>query len=293
MKRHHKIILGSFSTLVIVSLVVIGILLNGIVVKQNIENAALKAQISELSTSTDNKINEIASEVIITKSSLNEEISSLNANITSTNEQLVRLQDQAGTDFSGIIREVLSSIVIVRTFSSQGSGFFVNGEGYVVTNLHVIQNSNGEVSDVIQIITSDNKANSGTLVGYIQNLDLAVIKTTSGYGHLIMEDSSNVKIGEKVVAIGTPEGLSFSATDGIVSAVGRTGFGTEGSYVQTNAQLNPGNSGGPLINQNGKAIGMNNFKLANSEGIGFALEADKIRLGVNAIGEQILNMTII
>src|SRR3989344_2655945 len=120
MKRHHKIIIGSFSTLVIISLIVIATLLNGIIVKQNLENAALKEQISKLQTSTDDKINEIASEVIKTKKSLGDEIINLNENIDSTNEQLLKIQTEAGVDFSGVINEVMGSVVIIRTFSSQG-----------------------------------------------------------------------------------------------------------------------------------------------------------------------------
>ncbi|PJE81615.1 hypothetical protein COU58_01575 [Candidatus Pacearchaeota archaeon CG10_big_fil_rev_8_21_14_0_10_32_42] len=293
MKRHHKIILGSFSTLVIISIVVIAILLNGIIVKQNLENIALKNQISKLQLSTDNKINEVTTELMITKNSLSDEMLVLNKNMNSTNQQINNLVSQGGEDFSNVILETINSIVIVRTFSSQGSGFFINDEGYLVTNKHVLQDNNGEILEVIQIVTSDNKIHSGTLIGYVESLDLALIKTDLGYNPLILEDSANVKIGEKVIAIGTPEGLSFSVTDGIVSAVGRVGFQTEGSYIQTNAQLNPGNSGGPLINKAGKVIGLNNFKLANSEGIGFALESDKIILGVNAIGNQILNIEII
>jgi len=146
---------------------------------------------------------------------------------------------------------------------------------------------------VIQIVTNDNKFHNAELIGYIKDLDLALIKTDIGSSLLELEKSENVGVGEEVLAIGTPEGLSFSATDGIVSAVNRTGFGTAGSYVQTNAQLNPGNSGGPLINKDGKVIGMNNFKLVNSEGIGFALEADKIKIGVNTISKQLLNETVI
>lgn len=286
MKRHHKIILGSFSTIVLISIIVIAILLNGVIVKQHLENEALKNQISKIQSSTDNKINEVATELIYTRNALNN-------SIDLTNRQISQLKFIGETDFSTIINDTISSVVIVRTFSSQGSGFFVSEEGYIVTNEHVLRDERGEISDVIQIVTSDNKIHPGTLIGYVQDFDLALIKTDVTEKFLTLESSDKVKIGETVLAIGTPEGLSFSVTDGIVSAVGRTGFGTEGSYIQTNAQLNPGNSGGPLLNHEGKVIGMNNFKLANSEGIGFALEADKIKIGVNAIGNQLLNQIII
>jgi len=274
--------------LVLASILVIAILLNGIIVKQNLENTQLKDQIYKLQTSANGKINELAQSAIETKRS----ISLLDENLTNTNNQISKLKIKASEDFSELTKTSISSVVIVRTLSSLGSGFFIS-EGYVVTNEHVLENENGEISQVIQIVTNDNKFHNAELIGYIKNLDLALIKTDIGSSLLELEKSENVGVGEKVLAIGTPEGLSFSATDGIVSAVNRTGFGTAGSYVQTNAQLNPGNSGGPLINKDGKVIGMNNFKLANSEGIGFALEADKIKIGVNTISKQLLNETLI
>ena len=288
MKRHHKVIIGGFSSLVLASILLIAILLNGIIVKQNLENTQLKDQIYKLQTSANGKINELAQSVIETKRS----ISLLDKNLTNTNNQISKLKIKASKDFSELIKTSISSVVIVRTLSSLGSGFFIS-DGYVVTNEHVLENENGEISQVIQIVTNDNKFHNAELIGYIKDLDLALIKTDIGSSLLELEKSENVGIGEEVLAIGTPEGLSFSATDGIVSAVNRTGFGTAGSYVQTNAQLNPGNSGGPLINKDGKVIGMNNFKLVNSEGIGFALEADKIKIGVNTISKQLLNETLI
>jgi len=274
--------------LVLASILLIAILLNGIIVKQNLENTQLKDQIYKLQTSANGKINELAQSVIETKRS----ISLLDKNLTNTNNQISKLKIKASKDFSELIKTSISSVVIVRTLSSLGSGFFIS-DGYVVTNEHVLENENGEISQVIQIVTNDNKFHNAELIGYIKDLDLALIKTDIGSSLLELEKSENVGVGEEVLAIGTPEGLSFSATDGIVSAVNRTGFGTAGSYVQTNAQLNPGNSGGPLINKDGKVIGMNNFKLVNSEGIGFALEADKIKIGVNTISKQLLNETLI
>jgi len=293
MKKHHKIILGSFSTLVVVSLIVIGILLNGIIIKQTIENNQLNQRISQLEKETDGKVNELAVEIINTKDSLNMELINLNQDLMSATEQISKLKVESGEDFSGVIEKVIGSIVIIRTLTTQGSGFFINSEGFIVTNEHVLANENGEISKVIQIKTNNNEIYPGKLIGTIKELDLALIKIDKESPFLEFEDSKNVGIGEKVIAIGTPQGLQFSATDGIVSAVNREGFGTDGTYVQTNAQLNSGNSGGPLINKGGKVIGMNNFKLVNSEGIGFALEADKVKLGINEIGTQLLNETLI
>ena len=293
MKRHHKIIIGSFSTLVVVSLVIVGLLLNGIILKQNIENNELNQRIFQLEKETDGKVNELAVEIINTKSFLDMKLININQELMSATDQISQLKVESGEDFSGVIEKVIVSIVILRTLTTQGSGFFINEGGYIVTNKHVLTNEEGEVSRIIQIVTNENEIISGEVIGYIENLDLALIKVEGNYPPLELENPNNVEIGEKVIAIGTPQGLSFSATDGIVSAINREGFGNSGTYIQTNAQLNPGNSGGPLINKEGKVIGMNNFKLVDTEGIGFALEADKIKLGINEIGTQLINQTLI
>jgi len=253
-----------------------------------LENSQLKNQIYDLQTSTEGKISEIGQKALEIKYS----VDLLNQNLDTTNDKISQLKLKTSDDFSEVIKRSINSVVIVRTLSSLGSGFFIS-DGYIVTNEHVIEDKNGGISQAIQIVTNDNQAYNAELIGYIKNLDLALLKTKTGYTPLILEKSENVRIGEKVIAIGTPEGLSFSATDGIVSAVGRTGFGTAGSYVQTNAQLNPGNSGGPLLNKNGDVVGMNNFKLVDSEGIGFALESDKIKEGINKISQELLNETLI
>lgn len=291
MKRHHKVIIGGVSTIIITSIIVIAILLNATIVKQNLENAQLKNQISALQNSTNQRLMELSSNALNTKRT----VEIINQSLISTNTQIDKLKVQTSEDLSGVIKDKINSVVIVRTLSSIGSGFFI-ADGYVVTNKHVLENKNsGEISQAIQLVTHDNKAHNAVLVGYISNLDLALIKTDKGYPKLNLVNSKDVQVGERAIAIGTPEGLSFSATDGIVSATGRPGskFKTQGTYVQTNAELNPGNSGGPLMDKNGDVIGMNNFKLVNSEGIGFALEADKIKLGVNTISQKILNETLI
>src|SRR3989339_1331810 len=141
MKRHHKVIIGGFSSLVLASILVIAILLNGIIVKQNLENTQLKDQIYKLQTSANGKINELAQSAIETKRS----ISLLDENLTNTNNQISKLKIKASEDFSELTKTSISSVVIVRTLSSLGSGFFIS-EGYVVTNEHVLENENGEIS---------------------------------------------------------------------------------------------------------------------------------------------------
>ena len=88
-------------------------------------------------------------------------------------------------------------------------------------------------------------------------------------------------------------GLQFSITEGIVSGVHRTGINEIDAYIQTDAALNPGNSGGPLINTEGDVIGINNFKIGGGESLGFALESNYLKDAVNAISQQALNQTLI
>ena len=90
------------------------------------------------------------------------------------------------------------------------------------------------------------------------------------------ENSDNVKVGEKVIALGNPAGLSFTVTEGIVSAVHRKGPNNLAIYLQTDVPINPGNSGGPLVDANSKIIGLNNFKVGGFESLGFAIESNTV-----------------
>ena len=119
------------------------------------------------------------------------------------------------------------------------------------------------------------------------------MKIEGDYNVLNFANSDNVQIGEKVIAIGNPLGLQFSVSEGIVSAVHREGISELNSYIQTDAALNPGNSGGPLINKNGEVIGINNFKINTGESLGFALESNYIIESVNKIGQNSINKTLI
>ena len=101
-----------------------------------------------------------------------------------------------------------------------------------------------------------------------------------------LADSSTLQVGRKVIAIGNPLGLSFTVTEGIISALDRTGPNGLNDYIQTDVSLNPGNSGGPLIDTSGDAVGMNNFKASNAENIGFALESDVIEQKLKSLANN-------
>ena len=152
---------------------------------------------------------------------------------------------------------------------SLGSGFIINKDGYIVTNNHVVENA-----DKIEVILKDEKEFDAEIVGRDVNTDLALIKIKPDRDVpvLLFGDSDALKVGQWVVAIGSPFGLEHTVTAGIVSAKGRViGSGPYDDFIQTDASINPGNSGGPLINMQGKVVGINTAIIAGGSGIGFAI----------------------
>lgn len=162
--------------------------------------------------------------------------------------------------------------------NSLGSGVIIDRDkGYVLTNNHVI-----DKADKIMVTLNDGRQLDARLVGADPEADVAVIQIPDdNLTELPMADSSQLKVGDFVVAIGNPFGLGQTVTSGIISALGRSGLGIEGyeDFIQTDASINPGNSGGALVNLNGEFIGMNTAILAPSGGnvgIGFAIPANMV-----------------
>lgn len=234
----------------------------------------LNSKIDTINVETQNKINELAENLIKIQGSLESEIGIIKA--------------KAGTGFSGIIRKAVDSVINIKTDSAQATGFIIASDGYVVTNAHVLKSAT-----YANAVTSERDIKKMELIDYNNDLDLALLKIDGIYPYLEFEDINNVEIGEKVIAIGNPLGLSFSVSEGIVSGKNRKGPNDLTAYIQTDAALNPGNSGGPLINTNGKVIGINNFKIVGGESLGFALQSDYVVNYINDISREKLNKTII
>jgi S1-C subfamily serine protease len=218
---------------------------------------------------------------------LSNKISGVTQTQTDLGKQISLIAANTSSDFSGLIKTAVKSVVSIHTDVAQGTGFLISPDGYVVTNAHVL--SGAKYADAIM---SDKTTETMDLIGYDVNYDVALLKINGDYNYLSLRDSNNIRVGEKVIAIGNPLGLSFSVSEGIVSAINREGDNGISAYIQTDAALNPGNSGGPLIGTDGKVIGINNFK-ANAENIGFALESNYLRDSVNSIALKKLNMTIL
>lgn len=169
---------------------------------------------------------------------------------------------------------------------SLGSGVIVNADkGLVLTNYHVV-----EKASQITVKLHDGRKLKAHLVGSDPETDIALLRIKSkGLTALKLTDSDKLRVGDFVLAIGSPFGLSQTVTSGIVSALGRTGLGLEGyeNFIQTDASINPGNSGGPLVNLRGEMVGMNTAILApggGNIGIGFAIPANMVR----AVMDQII-----
>jgi S1-C subfamily serine protease len=192
--------------------------------------------------------------------------------------------------YAPVVRQVVPSVVLIRTQGTLGSGVIFDGQGNIVTNAHVTGSA-----DSFQIqLAGDPAPRSARLVGSYGPDDLAVIRADDpdGLRPARFADSGQVKVGDAVLAIGNPLGLTSSVTDGIVSATGRavTGPATQESpgatlpgAIQTSAPINPGNSGGALVNLSGQVIGIPTLAAASpvngtpAPGIGFAIPSNLVR----------------
>ena len=188
------------------------------------------------------------------------------------------------------------SVVQVNVLRSEsdggmGSGFVYSDEGYIITNQHVVRDA-----QKVTVTFLDGEAYIGDVVGRDRDLDIAVVKVNPSNTYIQpikIGDSSKLKVGEKIAAIGNPFGLSGSMTSGIVSQIGRL-LPQESGYsipdvIQTDAAINPGNSGGPLINMKGEVVGINTaIQSATGEfsGIGFAVPSNTVKKVVPILIEK-------
>jgi putative serine protease PepD len=190
---------------------------------------------------------------------------------------------QFQAQLEAVAQSVLPSIVQIDTSGGLGSGIIYDTAGDIVTNNHVVQGASS-----FTVKTSDGRSFTASLVGSYASNDLAVIKVAnaSGLRPAKFADSSKIQVGEVVLAIGSPFGLSDTVTEGIVSATGRTQSEGNGvtltDLVQTSALINPGNSGGALVDLNSQVIGIPTLAGADSQGrqqsagIGFAIPSNQV-----------------
>ncbi len=287
LRKHHKWMIGGISAVVVIYMIVSIIIISGLAVKQTSDYNQLAKEINKLQADTQSKLNELTENLLLVKEDIQQTKKNL-TDIEAIRKEFDLLKASTGEDFSGIIENSVKAVVTIKTDVGQGTGFIITNDGYVVTNAHLL--SGGKT---IESTSYEKNKIPTELIGYDANLDVALLKIEGVYSFLELGNSDRTQVGERVIAIGNPLGLQFSVTEGIVSGIHRPGANELNIYIQTDAALNPGNSGGPLIDKSGKVIGINNFKLGSGESLGFALESNYIKDAVNAISQEKLGKEIL
>jgi len=262
--------------------------INSLAQELGLTKTELQDKIDDSSAQTKKDLNKLTEDVIQTQSDVIQTQEDLEEQSEQLEEQLDNIKGSVSSDFSSVIENTINGVVSIKTDVSQGSGFIISDGGYVVTNYHVI---NG--ASAMSIIPYQDSLKAVTIIGYNIGKDVALLKILGNYDYLELGNSDNVNLGDEVIAMGNPYGLPFSVTQGIISALDRSGPSGDEAYIQTDVPLNPGNSGGPLVNKAGKVIGINNFKIGGAESLGFALESNEVIEIVNeisqgALGEDLL-----
>jgi S1-C subfamily serine protease len=191
-----------------------------------------------------------------------------------------------------------------RDTQGSGSGFIISSDGFIVTNHHVIENAGA-----IKVSLADGRKVNAELKGSDRSTDIAVLKIyENGLKALSFANSEQLQVGQIAIAIGNPLGLQHTVTAGVVSALGRTLRASDGrlidDIIQTDASLNPGNSGGPLVNSLGQVIGVNTAMIPTAHGICFAVSSNlaayvsgklimqgRVKRGYLGLAGQLVNLT--
>jgi len=211
---------------------------------------------------------------------------------------IATLPTMAQTGYADLVEDIQDAIVNIRTTQTvqqsrrgnpfnffgmpdnnphnqeaAGSGFLISRDGYIVTNRHVVEDA-----DSITVFTTDLEEHQAELIGTDENLDIALLKIDGdSFKHLKLGDSKKLRIGDPVLAIGYPLQLGFSVTAGIVSGIGRNLRSDSldlATYIQTDADITFGNSGGPLVNPRGEVMAINTLIVTRGETYGFAIPTE-------------------
>ena len=194
----------------------------------------------------------------------------------------VDAQVSPGRDVQDLVKQIGEAVVQVRTPGGLGSGFFINADGYLMTNFHVIE---GETEISVEVYHQHDGQLEHDVYKQVRIIainkfhDLALLhiedKNAPKFKFIALGNADALTVGDSVFAIGSPLGLERTVTQGIISTKTRE---LEGElYLQTSAQINPGNSGGPLFNMAGDVVGVTNMKITSGEGLGFAIPVELVK----------------
>ncbi len=238
--------------------------------------------------------------------------------VSNTSQHDWALLDAYSRTITGVVSSIAEAVVHIQVkkesvdrranrkvlVPGSGSGFIISSDGFIVTNNHVIENA-----VEIKVSLADGRMINAELTGADPSTDIAVIKIyENGLKALSFADSDSLQVGQIAIAIGNPLGLQHTVTAGVVSALGRTLRANNGrmidDVIQTDASLNPGNSGGPLVNSLGLVIGVNTATIASAQGLCFAVSSNiaayiagkiimhgKVKRAYLGIGGQLVNLT--
>lgn len=245
------------------------------------------------------KINAVSSKLSNQESRLFKVEEKVYANATSVQTVIVQ-QNLTAPEI--VYERVKDSVVLIRarvviqTFlgraytSSEGSGFIYSSDGYIVTNYHVVENS-----ETIQVFLNDRSVYTARIVGVDPYSDLAVLKIDTGdksLNPLILGDSSNLRVGQPVIAVGNPFGLTYTLSTGVISQLNRLlespGGRSIPNVIQFDAAVNPGSSGGPLLDYSGRVIGVITAIASTTgefAGVGFAIPSNTVKRVVKSLIE--------
>jgi len=226
--------------------------------------------------------------------SLNDQISQMRSEISYLKEEILNISSQPAVSYSRIYERIKDSVVVVQGkivrqtlfgkeyIGVQGSGFIYNYSGtiIIITNNHVVEGASN-----ITVSLLNGNTYPARIIGRDPYSDLAILSIEAPVSELkpaVIASSSSLKVGETVIAVGSPFGLAGSITTGVISQLGRsisesvTGGYPIADVIQISTPINPGNSGGPLINMFGEVVGITTAIIQNSQGVGFAIPSDTI-----------------